>query len=331
MFRLGDFYEMFGDDAMTAAQSWRSCSPPATPDATGRMPMCGVPYHAVDRYVARLISRGLSRRDLRSDRGPEAREGARQARGHARRHARARSSKTACSTPGATTTSSRRRAGRTPSGWRSSTSPPASSPSPRSGRARAAIRSTRSAGSRPRRCSSPRSGDDLTARIREACSARFTTFSLDGFMPAAGDPARAFRHVVAAGLRLRGLDRRARSRRDGAGLPGEHQPAALQHVRVARDLLDHRLHGPRRRRAAQPGTDAVDVRRPQARACSRSSTRRVTPMGGAAAPQVARPAAARCRAHQPRLDAVEDLHGNRADARRTCGRLLERHRTTWSG
>ncbi len=58
LFRLGDFYEMFGDDATTAAPildvvlTGRDCG------AQGRIPMCGVPHHSVDKYIARLIAAG---------------------------------------------------------------------------------------------------------------------------------------------------------------------------------------------------------------------------------------------------------------------------------
>ena len=57
-FRLGDFYEMFFDDAVTASKeldltlTGRDCGLPE------RAPMCGVPFHAVDSYVSRLISKG---------------------------------------------------------------------------------------------------------------------------------------------------------------------------------------------------------------------------------------------------------------------------------
>lgn len=57
-FRLGDFYEMFFDDAQTASReldltlTGRDCGMPE------RAPMCGVPYHAVDSYLARLIEKG---------------------------------------------------------------------------------------------------------------------------------------------------------------------------------------------------------------------------------------------------------------------------------
>ncbi|NLB39627.1 MAG: DNA mismatch repair protein MutS, partial [Clostridiales bacterium] len=57
-FRLGDFYEMFFDDAITASReleltlTGRDCGLPE------RAPMCGVPWHAADGYIARLVERG---------------------------------------------------------------------------------------------------------------------------------------------------------------------------------------------------------------------------------------------------------------------------------
>ena len=58
LFRLGDFYETFDDDARTVAAV---CDVVLTsrPVGTGeRVPLAGVPYHAVDTYVARLINAG---------------------------------------------------------------------------------------------------------------------------------------------------------------------------------------------------------------------------------------------------------------------------------
>ncbi len=57
-FRLGDFYEMFFDDAVTASRvldltlTGRDCG------LSERAPMCGVPYHAVDNYIRKLIENG---------------------------------------------------------------------------------------------------------------------------------------------------------------------------------------------------------------------------------------------------------------------------------
>ena len=58
MFRLGDFYEMFGDDAKIAAKELEITLTSREGGRAGRIPMCGVPHHSVDRYIARLISRG---------------------------------------------------------------------------------------------------------------------------------------------------------------------------------------------------------------------------------------------------------------------------------
>lgn len=58
MFRLGDFYEMFGDDAVTASRELEIVLTSRSQGYATDVPMCGVPYHAVDRYIARLISKG---------------------------------------------------------------------------------------------------------------------------------------------------------------------------------------------------------------------------------------------------------------------------------
>ena len=55
MFRLGDFYEMFGEDAITASPVLG-----ATLTHRGNLPMCGVPYHALDSYLAKLIRAGMT-------------------------------------------------------------------------------------------------------------------------------------------------------------------------------------------------------------------------------------------------------------------------------
>ncbi len=58
MFRLGDFYEMFDDDARVAARELDLVLT-SRPVAKGeRVPMCGVPHHAVETYIARLVERG---------------------------------------------------------------------------------------------------------------------------------------------------------------------------------------------------------------------------------------------------------------------------------
>ncbi|MFN0100808.1 MAG: DNA mismatch repair protein MutS [Bryobacteraceae bacterium] len=57
-FRLGDFYELFFDDAVTAARELEITLTSRNKDAEQPVPMCGVPYHAADGYLARLIAKG---------------------------------------------------------------------------------------------------------------------------------------------------------------------------------------------------------------------------------------------------------------------------------
>ena len=58
MFRLGDFYEMFFDDAVVASRELEIALTGRDCGLEERAPMCGVPYHAVDSYIARLVQRG---------------------------------------------------------------------------------------------------------------------------------------------------------------------------------------------------------------------------------------------------------------------------------
>lgn len=57
-FRLGDFYEMFFDDAILASRELEITLTGRDGGSTERIPMCGVPYHAADNYIARLIEKG---------------------------------------------------------------------------------------------------------------------------------------------------------------------------------------------------------------------------------------------------------------------------------
>src|SRR5579862_6359060 len=55
-FRLGDFYELFFDDAKTAARALQITL--TARDKERAVPMCGVPYHAAENYIARLLRKG---------------------------------------------------------------------------------------------------------------------------------------------------------------------------------------------------------------------------------------------------------------------------------
>ncbi|MDU4959701.1 MAG: DNA mismatch repair protein MutS [Sporomusaceae bacterium] len=57
-FRLGDFYEMFFEDAETASRELEITLTGRDGGGGRRIPMCGVPYHAADGYIAKLIEKG---------------------------------------------------------------------------------------------------------------------------------------------------------------------------------------------------------------------------------------------------------------------------------
>src|SRR5580692_2069341 len=58
LFRLGDFYELFYDDAVTAARELEITLTARNKEKGQPIPMCGVPYHASEGYIARLIQKG---------------------------------------------------------------------------------------------------------------------------------------------------------------------------------------------------------------------------------------------------------------------------------
>src|SRR5687768_9282727 len=59
-FRMGDFYEMFYEDALVAARALELTLTSRSKDAGGNgIPMCGVPFHAADGYVAKLVKKGF--------------------------------------------------------------------------------------------------------------------------------------------------------------------------------------------------------------------------------------------------------------------------------
>ena len=59
-FRMGDFYEMFYEDALVTARALDLTLTSRSKDAGGNgIPMCGIPYHALDGYLARLVKKGF--------------------------------------------------------------------------------------------------------------------------------------------------------------------------------------------------------------------------------------------------------------------------------
>ena len=57
-FRLGDFYELFGEDAKQASSELSLVLTGRNAGDNQRVPMCGVPYHAANNYIARLMEKG---------------------------------------------------------------------------------------------------------------------------------------------------------------------------------------------------------------------------------------------------------------------------------
>ena len=60
-FRMGDFYELFFEDARAAAGALDIALTHRGRHAGEDIPMCGVPVHAVETYLARLIRKGVAR------------------------------------------------------------------------------------------------------------------------------------------------------------------------------------------------------------------------------------------------------------------------------
>src|SRR6202142_1883173 len=59
LFRLGDFYELFYEDAILASRELQITLTSRNREKGQPIPMCGVPYHAADGYIARLIRSGF--------------------------------------------------------------------------------------------------------------------------------------------------------------------------------------------------------------------------------------------------------------------------------
>src|SRR5215469_12668879 len=58
-FRLGDFYELFFEDAVIASRELQITLTSRNKEKDVAVPMCGVPYHAADGYIAKLLRKGF--------------------------------------------------------------------------------------------------------------------------------------------------------------------------------------------------------------------------------------------------------------------------------
>ena len=74
-YRLGDFYEMFFEDAKTVSRELELTLTGKECGMAERAPMCGVPYHALDSYLSRLVQKGYKVAIRRADGGSEACQG----------------------------------------------------------------------------------------------------------------------------------------------------------------------------------------------------------------------------------------------------------------
>src|ERR1044071_5741020 len=61
-FRLGDFYELFFEDAVVAAKELQITLTSRNKEKDHAIPMCGVPYHAAESYLSKLLRRALGLR-----------------------------------------------------------------------------------------------------------------------------------------------------------------------------------------------------------------------------------------------------------------------------
>jgi len=57
-FRMGDFFELFFEDAEVAARELSITLTSRNPGSEAPVPMCGVPHHSVDGYLAQLLEKG---------------------------------------------------------------------------------------------------------------------------------------------------------------------------------------------------------------------------------------------------------------------------------
>src|SRR5688572_26047375 len=57
-FRLGDFYEMFFEDAIAASRELEITLTGREGGGEQKIPMCGVPYHSAENYISRLVEKG---------------------------------------------------------------------------------------------------------------------------------------------------------------------------------------------------------------------------------------------------------------------------------
>ena len=83
-YRLGDFYEMFFEDAKTVSRELELTLTGKDCGLEERAPMCGVPFHAVEGYLTRLVQKGYKVAIAEQMEDPKLAKGPRKARSHPR-------------------------------------------------------------------------------------------------------------------------------------------------------------------------------------------------------------------------------------------------------
>ena len=87
-FRLGDFYELFFDDAILASRELQITLTSRNKERGMAVPMCGVPYHAAEGYISKLIRKGFKVAICEQMENAATCQEAGATRGHASGHAR---------------------------------------------------------------------------------------------------------------------------------------------------------------------------------------------------------------------------------------------------
>ena len=87
-YRLGDFYEMFFEDAKTASRELEITLTGKECGLEERAPMCGVPYHAVESYLNKLVQKGYKVAIAEQMEDPKTGQGTCEAGSHPGGHAR---------------------------------------------------------------------------------------------------------------------------------------------------------------------------------------------------------------------------------------------------
>ncbi len=88
LFRVGDFYETFGEDAVRASRILGITLTRRANGAASYVELAGFPYHALDTYLPKLVRAGGAGGRVRAARGSQARQGNREAGSHRTGHSR---------------------------------------------------------------------------------------------------------------------------------------------------------------------------------------------------------------------------------------------------